>query len=133
MKPRQPFILLFSVLALSTCKVDDGESGNDQTDPAIAAQIELCGEMCLKPFCDPTLEPAPGVEDECMTHCTETVAAAQNDECTDQYQDFLECLEGLSCDDFYLWAGMEPGAPCVMGEEQLESNCPGVEVRNENG
>lgn len=123
-------LALFSLLALFACKTSGGESGDD---PAIEAQIELCEEVCLELFCDPTLEPAPGVEEECRNGCSQKVEAAQSDDCTDRYQDLLECLEAVSCDEFYLWANMEPGAPCSDEEEVLGMSCPGVEVRNEGG
>ena len=126
-------LTLFSLLALFACKTSDGESGDDPVDPAIEAQIQLCEEVCLKPFCDPTLEPAPGLEEECRNGCTQTVEAAQSDDCTDRYQDLLECLDAVSCDEFYLWANMDPGAPCSEEEVVLGMSCPGVEVRNEGG
>lgn len=126
-------LILASFLAVFACKTSDSESGDDPVDPVIEAQIELCEEVCIKPFCSGTLEPAPGVGDECRARCTETVEAAQNDGCTDRYQELLECLEAVSCDDFYLWANMEAGAPCAAEEEELGMSCPAVEVRNDGG
>lgn len=123
--------ILISVLALSTCT---GESVDDQTNPEIAAQIQLCEAVCLKPFvCDPTLEPGPDPDGECSSICTDTVAAAVEDECANRYQDFLECLDAASCEDFELWASMQAGAVCSAEGEALEQHCPGVEVRREPG
>jgi hypothetical protein len=118
-------LILASLLTLS-CKTGNGESDDDPIDPAIAAQVDLCQEVCIKPFCDPTLEPAPGVEEECRAGCIEMVESAQSSGCTDQYQDFLECLDPLSCDDFYLWLNAAPDAPCTQAQAELESSCPEV-------
>jgi hypothetical protein len=118
-------LFLVSLLSLS-CKTGNSETDDDSVDPTITAQVGLCQQVCIKPFCDPTLEPGPGVEEECRLGCIELVEAAQSDGCTHQYQDFLECLEPLSCDDFYLWADADPGAPCVQEQEELVLTCPEV-------
>lgn len=126
-RPLMPLLLL----ALSTCRVADDDSGDEQVDPVIAAQLELCIEVCGKPFsCDGTLEPGPHVDEECEARCTETVGVAQDDDCTEEYQDMMECVNGLSCDDFESWWGDETEHETPVGCEAelqaLELNCPNV-------
>jgi len=122
----------FAIVTLFGCKgPDDHEHGT--VDPMLVQQARLCEEMCFEPFCDPSLEPAPEVEDECNMYCADTVDAARGDDCTDRYQSFLECLDGLSCEDHYLWLQMDANAPCAAEEAQLTTDCPSVEVRHASG
>lgn len=124
-------LILFSVISLSACKVADGESGDDAVDPEIAAQIDLCVEVCFKVFCDPTFEPAPGVEAECESGCTDAVAVAQDDGCTEHYQNFLECVDALPCDDYSSWWGVPVDQLCPAEVQAIDLDCPNVKVHNE--
>jgi hypothetical protein len=123
-------VLVAALIAVSACL--EREVADDH-DPVIAAQLELCQEVCLKPFCDPALEPDPGVEAECETRCTEAVEAARDDECTARYQAYLECLGGISCEDFFSHLNEEPGAACGPEDDEVQANCPGLAALDEGG
>jgi hypothetical protein len=113
-------------LALSSCKVADDESGDDQVDPAIAAQIELCIDVCSKLLCNPAVDPGPDFEAECEATCTDAVAVAQGDDCTERYQSLLECANELPCDDYSSWWGKELTETCPAEAQEVELNCPNL-------
>ena len=51
-----------------------------------------------------------------------------NNECAEDYEVFLECLDAQSCDDFFLWIEQDPIAPCRQEEQHLAETCPEVNV-----
>jgi len=79
--------------------------------------------------CDPTVDFGSDFEQQCTQNCTDNVSDAAEGSCTATYQALLECVEPLSCLDFYLWVEQKPDAPCVDEEQALDDRCPQVGVR----
>jgi len=101
----------------------------DETPDAYAAQMQMCESVCVKPACDPSVDFGPELGQQCTQGCTETVNDASEATCSETYQALLECLDVLTCDDFYLWHNQSSNAPCVTEEQALLDRCPHVGVR----
>ncbi|PRQ02112.1 hypothetical protein ENSA5_25710 [Enhygromyxa salina] len=119
-----PLALALALVCGSCDRSGSGDSVGDGED-----QIALCQKICIKPFCDPTLEPTEDAEQGCRVTCEERVEDASHYDCSDAYQELLECLDRLTCDEFYQWAAEEEGAPCAAEEALLTDRCPELTIR----
>lgn len=115
-------MVLVLIFSLSNC---GGVTGDDDSD---AQQVALCTDMCAKVLCPGNVDPPANFEETCREDCGAKVEQARED-CSARYQEFLECLDELSCDDYYLWYEQEADAPCLQLESELSEFCPGVMVR----
>jgi hypothetical protein len=121
--------IIFANHRHSSCRlVTDGKS-DDADDAGQSAQLELCKKNCLKLGCDPTIDFGSNFEQQCTQHCADNVSDANEGSCTEVYQALLECIEPLSCQDYYLWVEQKPDAPCTDEEQALDDRCPQVGVR----
>jgi hypothetical protein len=127
-------MLLFPFVTALVMVTSCGEDRVDVSDPdsPAAQQVELCEQMCVKPLCSGVIDPGPDYEAQCANGCEMIVSRAEEQGCFDQYQSFLECLEGLSCEDTLLWFDQTPGYPCRSNEDILAVECE-IEVRNAGG
>lgn len=134
--PRTPSPTIFEVLRpipLVAAILMGGCNPDSKADDAASSQQEaqaaLCQQICIKPFCDPALEPSDNAEEACRITCDEQVKDASDDNCSDAYQELLECLDRLTCDEFYEWAEMQSDASCLAEEQLLTDVCPELSVR----
>lgn len=128
MPMRSPLFALLLALTVHGCGTpDDTQDTGSEPSP----EQLLCEDVCLKAFCDGTLEPDPGVESECTQSCSEQLAEASEQSCSSLHANLTECLDALSCDDYYAWLEQAPGAACIDLEQELADACPTVEVRRD--
>jgi hypothetical protein len=123
---RASLLALAALITITSCGSPNNDDGS-----ANAEELRLCQDICLKPFCDPTLEPDGDVDDACMDTCSTRVEKAAELACSEQHSSLLECLDTLTCEEFYLWVGQMPGLPCMAQEQLLADECPSIEVRVE--
>jgi hypothetical protein len=122
---------IFLALALTLLKCTP--SSNDDGGAGPTEDVLLCRTICAKFLCPGHLDPAPSLDQDCADHCTDTVQTAAAAGCSELYQEFLECLDSLSCEDYYRWYEMDSDPPCAALEQELSDACPELEVRIAEG
>jgi hypothetical protein len=120
--------LLVLLLFVVGCK--DAESTDDGTNDPHADQVESCTHNCLKPLCSGNITSSPDYDSVCRAQCEDRVTQAEDDDCLQEYESLLACLEETSCETYYLWYEQEPNAPCVDLEAEFVNSCPSIDVRD---
>jgi hypothetical protein len=125
---RQALLLTVSCLLVFACK-DAGGEDEDMQD-SHAARVESCINNCLMPLCSGNITPSPDYDSVCRTECEDRVTLAEVEDCSDEYEALLTCIEEQSCETYYLWYEQQPDAPCTNLEAELVSVCSSIDLRD---
>ena len=113
-------VMLFCVVAVSMNCRNDSDTMDEQ--------VELCVQMCAKGLCSGVVEPGPDFARGCMDSCRTRVSTAHERACETTFQELLECLDGLTCDEYEEWSMQIVDSRCTDEETRLLDECE-IDVR----